>query len=789
MSNASDFIIESGVLKKYVGPGGDVVIPAGVSVIGAWVFDDCAMVTSVTIPENVTKIDRYAFDGCENLHTVQSNAKSLLVWPYAFQNCTNLRTVLFNGEKLTLAPGVFSGCFLHNLTIRSGAIENINLVSTILRKVSPQQDLSMAFDSPPPLYLPNMDLARALGKNEFYTEGLLRGFIQNYDNPEIVYDAQNRNLLLKTLKRRKKRYLKPNATDLQALFVLLSENLLTDTEIEERLQLAEAEGQKQIITLLKNDRDSGQKMPVPQSRNSVEQMVFTNLDNAANAEAVLTENVKGWYGMDPRELPKLTDRSGATLDPIVLTYLLTCQDGNGGYCRNYNHPGVRPDVQPIVDALDPESFRAALRKLADDYIGWQGYRKKMMVMYPVCRYADNDLMLELTRRAAHWRTSSSGINAPPLLAFRDAVRLSNTRAAMLFADKYNELEAYADFRKMDVEVFRDVYLSDVGLDSSGRKHYDLGNQTVTAVLQQDLSFLFTLPEGKTVKTLPKKGTDPEKYQSANADFAEMKKSVKGIVKNRKDQLFTNFLNGRPQGADHWQEVYLKNPLLCKVANLVVWSQGDKTFILDGITPVTADGAPYTIGTEWIRVAHPMVMCADDVQAWQNYFTSRGLKQPFEQIWEPVLNPQEITADRYKDCMIPFYRFKGREKHGIIIEDYNFHNDINIYFAECSSAVERVDWVRHEIDMNHRFTVQSISFDRFSPMVNHILAYLDKCSVYDRILKDDASVAQFLSYFTLAQITEFIKLANENNCYTVKAILLDYQKKHFPVFDPMAEFTL
>ena len=29
MSSASDFVIENGVLKKYVGPGGDVVIPEG----------------------------------------------------------------------------------------------------------------------------------------------------------------------------------------------------------------------------------------------------------------------------------------------------------------------------------------------------------------------------------------------------------------------------------------------------------------------------------------------------------------------------------------------------------------------------------------------------------------------------------------------------------------------------------------------------------------------------------------------------------------------------------------
>lgn len=31
MSSASDFVIEDGVLKKYCGPGGDVVVPEGVA--------------------------------------------------------------------------------------------------------------------------------------------------------------------------------------------------------------------------------------------------------------------------------------------------------------------------------------------------------------------------------------------------------------------------------------------------------------------------------------------------------------------------------------------------------------------------------------------------------------------------------------------------------------------------------------------------------------------------------------------------------------------------------------
>ena len=71
----------------------------------------------------------------------------------------------------------------------------------------------------------------------------------------------------------------------------------------------------------------------------------------------------------------------------------------------------------------------------------------------------------------------------------------------------------------------------------------------------------------------------------------------------------------------------------------------------------------------------------------------------------------------------------------------------------------------------------------------IVAYLDRVTVYDRILKDDVTIAQFLQSFTLAQITEFIKAAIENNCTNVTAILLDYQQQKFSDFDPMDEFSL
>ena len=67
MSGNSDFVIENGVLVKYNGPGGDVVIPEGVRKIGAEVFSNCSALTSVSIPQSLQSISFTAFTGCTAL--------------------------------------------------------------------------------------------------------------------------------------------------------------------------------------------------------------------------------------------------------------------------------------------------------------------------------------------------------------------------------------------------------------------------------------------------------------------------------------------------------------------------------------------------------------------------------------------------------------------------------------------------------------------------------------------------------------------------------------------------
>ena len=60
---------------------------------------------------------------------------------------------------------------------------------------------------------------------------------------------------------------------------------------------------------------------------------------------------------------------------------------------------------------------------------------------------------------------------------------------------------------------------------------------------------------------------------------------------------------------------------------------------------------------------------------------------------------------------------------------------------------------------------------------------------DRIARDDTSVESILPSFTLAQITEFIRVATESGSTNVTALLLNYKNQNFADYDPMEAFSL
>ena len=123
MSNASDFVIEDGILTKYVGSNVNVEIPEGISVIGQEAFRRKGIV-SVTMPDTVTEIGFGAFSSCANLKEVLFSRNLKIVGINAFMNCPSLEYVTLHTGLEQIGACAFSGCRkLKTIAIPNGSID------------------------------------------------------------------------------------------------------------------------------------------------------------------------------------------------------------------------------------------------------------------------------------------------------------------------------------------------------------------------------------------------------------------------------------------------------------------------------------------------------------------------------------------------------------------------------------------------------------------------------------------------------------------------------------------
>ena len=92
MSKDTDFVIKDGVLVRYVGMGGGVTIPEGVTSIGYEAFSGCTGLTSVTILDSVTRIGEGVLYRCTRLTSVTIGNGVTEIGLGAFSGCTGLKS-------------------------------------------------------------------------------------------------------------------------------------------------------------------------------------------------------------------------------------------------------------------------------------------------------------------------------------------------------------------------------------------------------------------------------------------------------------------------------------------------------------------------------------------------------------------------------------------------------------------------------------------------------------------------------------------------------------------------
>ena len=126
MSNMNDFVIENGVLKRYLGPDGDVEIPDGVTCIGFQAFLACRTYKGygpmkVTIPDGVTSVETGAFEACDCLTSITIPDSVTSIGGAAFRNCKRLKYITIPGSVLSIGDSAFFGCkTLMNVILQEG---------------------------------------------------------------------------------------------------------------------------------------------------------------------------------------------------------------------------------------------------------------------------------------------------------------------------------------------------------------------------------------------------------------------------------------------------------------------------------------------------------------------------------------------------------------------------------------------------------------------------------------------------------------------------------------------
>ena len=107
-ADKNGFIIEDGVLTGYTGPGGDIVIPKGVTSIGNYAFEGSGL-KSVVIPASVTSIGDYAFYECNSMTSV-SIPKSVTSIGFSAFEGSGLKSVVIPASVTDFGDYIFEDC-------------------------------------------------------------------------------------------------------------------------------------------------------------------------------------------------------------------------------------------------------------------------------------------------------------------------------------------------------------------------------------------------------------------------------------------------------------------------------------------------------------------------------------------------------------------------------------------------------------------------------------------------------------------------------------------------------
>lgn len=100
-----------------------VKLPNTVTHVGAYAFQDCPNLRSVTLSENMVHLGEGAFFGCQSLCKLNLPKGIRNINNYAFNNCNSLDEIVLPDGLVKIGEGAFRFCRVTKLSVPSSVIE------------------------------------------------------------------------------------------------------------------------------------------------------------------------------------------------------------------------------------------------------------------------------------------------------------------------------------------------------------------------------------------------------------------------------------------------------------------------------------------------------------------------------------------------------------------------------------------------------------------------------------------------------------------------------------------
>ena len=776
-----------------------IIIPASVDILASETFYGCRQLEEVIIPEGLKSIGDQAFSGCSELIKLKLPTSLKTIGTEAFSDCDKLELTL----PVAMDKGVFSSKLFLRQSREKSNTKNIQLVGTILFHFQEEEKkvvyYGKGFSQNGNLLFKSHNL-QEYGTSAFNWQKYDLNVINN--GPDFKFSTKMR--LYAAL------YRLMDPEGLLDGYRLQYEELIRKNA-KKVFEIAEHENEPEMLSVLFKSSDFTEKefaiFSKKMKKSSSEKIKSFEIPDITNSKRITSSKAAGdkylqlFKEANGEELLKKAKLKG------VIWPVLELKDGSSSqellkyliveYGKLYEK--YPPHTLPEVDQCAEEVDKVALQSAFDIILETVDFLACPMLLFAYCRYASGVRISNLISKMKDWDNYkiSGQRGKKAVKALRLAIYLSDTREALIYfvrnvraTNRYPTpmLDYYASFRDVDAEYIRDFKIVDFELDQVGKKQYRVQDQSYTLTVKPDLQIeLFDNIKGKIVSDISKRLKNAPEYDEVIQDYTDIRNNVRPAFKACCDILLDTYLQKRLIPANKWEDIYQMNPISRYAAERLVWQQDSILFTMVNGKTVDSKGKSIELNDSPVYLMHPMDTDKSFVSAWQEFFLKRRIKQPFAQLWEPAISESEVKSDRYKECKIPRYCLQNRERHGIMWDEQRIPATLNIAFCN-------IEYMSFAQSAYKQYASDDIEIKEFRPQqwnryVNHIVAYLDKTTLTERAKKDDVSIADRLYECTFAQITEFIRAAQEANANNVLALLMDYKNIHFADYDPMDEFTL